>query len=127
MMRDEVFENLNSGYPGLPLVRDLGLPTETHDVRVFDHGGNHVGQAVWEDFGISVNHENDLIEVRRYASDFPQAVEHLELQFCHTLVEHNLLQERHQDDLTVTLASVSGFALLGFIRCTTFDNNHHGY
>ena len=56
---------------------------------------------------MAVDHENNLVEVRRNACDVPQAIKHLELEFGHTLIEHNLLEEGHQNDLTVSLATVT--------------------
>ena len=109
MVGDEVLEHLNHGDPGVGLVCDLSLTTESHHLRILDHGANHVGQRVREDLRISVHHESDLVKVGGDASDFPDAVEHFVLEFRHALVEHDLLEERHEDDLRVTLATVTRF------------------
>src|SRR5689334_22743828 len=100
-----LLKHLDHRNPRIPLIRNLCLSTKTHDLGILDHGGNHVCQTVREDLGIGVDHEYYLVEVWRNASDLPDTVEHLELELRHTFVKHNLLQERHENDLTVTLST----------------------
>lgn len=122
---NEVLEDLDHGDPRVRLVCDLRLTAETHDLRILDHSADHVRQRIREDLGIGVDHECNFVEVRRNASDFPDTVEHLVLQFSHTLVEHHLLQERHEDDLRVALATVTGLSERSLLGSTAFDDDHH--
>ena len=127
VVRDEVLEHLHHRHPRLALVRDLGLAAEAHDVRVLDHGRDHVREAVREDLGVGVDHEDRLVEVRRDARHLPDAVEHLELELGHALVEHDLLQERHEHHLPVALAAVAGLAaaLLRLVAALDDDDHRH--
>ena len=127
MKKENILENLNHRNPALPLIRNLRLPTQAHDLRVFDHGTDHVSQAIGINLGIGIHHEHDLIKIRGNAGDLPQAIEHLELELGHTLVEHDLLQKRHEDDLTVALAAVPRLALVFLVRGAALDDDHHGH
>ncbi len=85
-----------------------------------------MGDAVGEHLGVGVHHEDDLIEIGGDAGDPPQAVEHLELEFGHAFIKHDLLQERHQDDLAVAFPPVAGLTLLDLVLGPAFDHHHHG-
>src|SRR5215469_1591948 len=125
VVRDEVLKYLNHADPTRALVRNLRLTAKTHDLRIFDHCRNHVGKTVGEDFGIGVNHEHHFIKVGRDSCDFPDAVEHFKLEFRHSFVKHDFLEEGHEDDLTVTLATIAWFRFFRFIWSATFyDENH---
>ncbi|POR38223.1 hypothetical protein TPAR_01575 [Tolypocladium paradoxum] len=124
---DEVLEDLDGGDPAVALVGNLRLAAQAHDLGVLDHGGDHVRQAVGENLCIGVDHEHDLVVVGRYSGNLPQAVEHFVLELRHSLVKHDLLQERHEDNLTVSLAPVAGLGLGRFIGRAALDNHHHGH
>lgn len=78
-------------YPAVCFVGNLRLSTKTHNLGILDHGGDHVCQTIREDLCVGVNHENNLVEIRWDAGNIPQSVEHLELELCHALIEHDLL------------------------------------
>src|SRR6266487_4318754 len=84
-------------------------------------------QTIGEYFSIGIHHKDRLVEVRRYASDLPQAIEHLKFKLRHSLIEHDFLQERHENNLTVSLAAITWLGLHGLVRRTTFHNAHHGH
>jgi len=125
MVRDKVLKDLNRSDPALSFVGNLGFTTETHNLWVLDHCADHVSKTIREDFGIGVNHESDFVKVRRDSSNFVDAVEHFVFEFGHTFIKHDLLKERHEDDLTVALTTVSGLGDGGFSWGTTFDNDEH--
>ena len=98
---------LNHRDPSLCLVRDLGLTTKTHDLVVIDHARDHPTERIWEDLRIGIDTKHELVAVRTDARHAPNRVEELVLERRHALVEHDLLQERHEHDLRVALATVT--------------------
>ena len=84
-----------------------------------------MSQTVGEDFCVGIYHENSFIIIGGNASNLPKAVEHLELQLRHPFVKHDLLEEGHEYDLTVSLASVSRLGLGRLVRRAALGNEHH--
>lgn len=126
VMGDEVLEDLDGGDPAVSLVGNLRFAAKTHDLGILDHGGNHMSQTVGEDLRIGVDHEHYLIKVRRDTRNLPETIEHFVLELGHTLIKHDLLEEGHQNDLTVTLATVAGLRLGSLIGGTTLDDKQNG-
>ena len=104
---------MNHRNPAVRLVRNLRLTTESHDLGIVHHARHHPRRGIGEDLGIGVDHEDHLVLVGRDTGAPPERVEELVLEQRHAFVEHDLLEERHEDDLRVSLASVSRFRVLG--------------
>jgi hypothetical protein len=116
---------LNHRDPSLALVRNLRLTAKSHDLRVVHHARNHPRNRIGEDLGVGVNHEDNLVPIRRNARTAPQRVEEFVLERRHPLVEHGLLQEVHEDDLRVAFSTVSGFRLVLFLRVSDLGDEEH--
>lgn len=113
--------------PRLRLVCDLGLTTKTHDLVVVLHACDHSAQRIREHLRVRIDAQDELVPVRADASDTPYRVEELVLERRHPLVEHHLLQERHEDDLTVTLATVSWLRVVGLERVSDLRDEYDRY
>lgn len=111
--------------PSLRLVRDLRLAAESHNLGVVDHARDHARDGIGEDLRVGVDAEDHLEPIRRDSRTPPHRVEELVLERRHALVEHDLLEEAHEEDLRIPLASVSGLRVARFGGVPDLGDEHH--
>ena len=80
----------------------------------------HSSQRIGEDLGIGIDTEHRFKLVGRYTADSPNSIEKFVFKLSHSLVENDFLQERHQDDLRISLSSISRFAPTGLLVLSLF-------
>ena len=104
MMRNIILENLNHGNPTRLFIRDFGLSTQAHYIIILDHRSNHKRQRVREDLCVRIDleleflqldkyHQDQIINIWRKACNLPNSIKYLKLQFRHSFIEQDLLQE----------------------------------
>ena len=108
----EYLRTLNHSNPRLCLVCNLGLSTQSHDLRIVHHAGCHPRESVGENLCVRVHAQCELVPIWADTGNPPDRIEEFIIEGIHSLVEHDFLEERHEDDLTVALSSVAGLLLL---------------
>ena len=139
MMGDVVFVDLNHRPPGFLLVSDLGLAADTNNGGIVGRRCNQSIQSIGchrlkrlsvkeqcrgpqTTNRISVHGEDILVESGVDSDDVSHLMVYLQLQRRHRGVEVNSVEVVHQEDLTVTFATISGSR--AFSRFADFDNDH---
>jgi hypothetical protein len=117
---------LNHGDPSFGLVRNFGLTAQAHDLWVLDHARIHPRERVREHLGIRINAENRFVAIRTDASNSPERIEEFVFKRRHPLVEHDLLQERHQYNLRVSFSTISWFGVMDLERVSDLCNEDDG-
>jgi hypothetical protein len=104
MVRNIILENLNHGNPTGLFVRDFGLSAQSHYIIIFDHRSNHKSHRIREDLGIRINlqlalfkiakyHQYQIINIWRKSRNLPNPIKYLKLQFRHSFIKQDFLQE----------------------------------
>lgn len=73
-------------------------------------------------YSVRIDSKDILIKGWIYPNDIPHLVVNLELQRRHRAVEVDLVEVRHEKDLTVTFSAVT--RLLTFARLADFNDHH---
>lgn len=75
--------------------------------------------------GIGVDHEDVFVVVCTNPGDPPDRVEELALEARHAFVKHDFLQESHEQDLRISLASVTRLGVVGLQWIAALCNQDH--
>lgn len=124
MMRNIVLVNLNHGRPRAFLVLQAGFTADTGDLRVIGTRGDKSSERVFLDGSIGVDHEQVLVEFGINSDNVVDLMEHFEFERAHRGAVMDTVEEAEEENLGVTLSSVSWLGNLG--RLANFDNNNVG-
>jgi hypothetical protein len=126
MMRDEVLVNLNHSPPSLLIVFQGGFTTNTGNLGVMGTCGNETVQGVFLDTSIGINHKKILVEFRIHTDDVVDLMEHLKLKRRHGSAVVDTVEEAHEENLRVTLSTVTRLSLGLFRFLANLDNDDIG-